>query len=151
MFRFEYMSLTQLGEIFGVSNQQVGRWLTELELRTVGNKPSQTAFAGGFVKQMPSRNGGYSWSWHTEKTVAALEAAGHYRSFNPPTGLVESSRLNGSFSSRKLDDGTHQIVSGNGSVAIVVSGEGNATFLTKILNLAHKHGVVEKHLAALAV
>ena len=34
MFRFEYMTLTQIGKIFGVSSQQVGKWLVQIDLRT---------------------------------------------------------------------------------------------------------------------
>lgn len=146
MFRFKFMSLTQLGEIFRVSSHQVGRWLVEIGLRTPDNKPSRTAFADGYVEQMPSRNQGYNWCWHADKTVAALEAAGRYRSINPPTGLVEPPRLNGPFSIRTLADGTYQIVCGDGSVAIVVAGERNAAFLAKVLDLAHGCGMIEKHL-----
>ena len=150
MFRFEFMSLTQLGTLFGATNQQVGKWLTELQLRTSDGKPSSTAFTGNFVEQMPSRNGGYAWAWHAEITVAALESAGHYRLVNPPLGLVEPLRLHGPFSSRNLHDGSYQIVCGDGRPAIVVAGERNASFVLRLLNLAHDQKVIEKHLGASA-
>jgi hypothetical protein len=147
MFTFTYMSLSQLGEIFGVSNQQVGKWLIELGLRTDNNKPSSDAFRGGYVEQMPSRNQGYTWSWHSQKTVSALEAAGHLRVLNPLPELVQPPTLNGPFSIRNCRDGTHQIVSSDGSVAVAVVGEQNAAFLKKVLNCADKAGVIKKHLA----
>lgn len=147
MFRFKFMSLSQLGEVFGVSNQQVGKWLVQLGLRTSDNKPSAEAFQGGYVEQMPSRNQGYTWSWHSEKTVAALEAAGHLRVLNPPSELVQPPALKGPFSLRKNGDGTHQIVSTDGAVAVAVAGEGNAAFVKKLLNAAQKVGMIERHLA----
>lgn len=55
-FRFEFMTLTQIGEVFGVSNQKVGKWLVKLGLRTTANKPSVAAFEGGYVMAGPSRN-----------------------------------------------------------------------------------------------
>ena len=34
MFRFEFRTLTQIGEVFGASSHQVGKWLVEIGLRT---------------------------------------------------------------------------------------------------------------------
>lgn len=151
MFTIEFMSLTQLGEVFGVSNQQVGKWLIALGLRTNANKPSREAFSEGFVREMPSRNQGYFWAWHAEKTIAAIEAAGHLRVLNPPPELVQPPTLNGPFSVRKSEEGTFQIVSTDGAVAVLVTGEANALFLRNLLNTAQRLGVIARHLTVKAV
>ena len=79
MFRFEFRTLTQIGEVFGASSHQVGKWLVEIGLLTEGKRPSTAAFDGEFVTQGPSRGNGYNWVWHSVRTVAALEKAGHRR------------------------------------------------------------------------
>ena len=42
-YTYEFLSLTQLGVLFEVSNQKVGKWLVALGLRTVDHKPSRAA------------------------------------------------------------------------------------------------------------
>lgn len=123
MFRFKYMTLTQIGAIFGVSSHQVGKWLVEIGLRTPTKRPSREAFSGGYVEQGPSRNQGYNWCWDSEKTVEALEIAGHRRIPNPPQGLVDPPTLNGPFRTNPNSSNGFDIVSGDGSVAVVVTGE----------------------------
>ena len=145
MYRFEYMTQTQIGELFGVSPRKIGKWLAALELRTEKNKPSRLAFDGGFVKQGPSRGDGYNWVWHSVKTVAALEKARHRRIFNPPLGLVDPVLLNGPFRTRENSRNSIDLVNGDGSVAIVVSGHRNAEFLVSLLNLADEKGVIGRH------
>jgi hypothetical protein len=149
MFYFKFMTLTQLGKIFGVTNQQVGKWLVEIGLRTTENKPSHEAFQGEFVEQVPSRNDKYTWGWHSAKTVAVLEAAGHFRILNPPEDLVKPPMLNGPFAIRGGGDGTYQIVSADGCVAIVVTGKRNAEYVLRMLTLLHQTGSLEKHFGAL--
>ncbi len=146
MFRFKHMTLTQIGELFGATSHQVGKWLVEIGLRTPNKRPSQEAFAGGYVEQGPSRNQGYNWCWHSEKTVKALEVAGHRRIPNPPPGLVDPAILNGPFRTRPNSTNSIDIVNGDGSVAVVATGERNAIFVTKLLNLADQHQVVARHL-----
>jgi hypothetical protein len=49
-FKYEFMTLTQIGQIFGTTSHQAGRWLLKLGLRTQtkhGMKPSAEAFEGG--------------------------------------------------------------------------------------------------------
>ena len=46
MFRFPYMTLTQLGQLFGVSSHQIGKWLRAMGLRTNENRPSRETFLG---------------------------------------------------------------------------------------------------------
>lgn len=144
MYRFKFMTQTQIGELFGVSSHQIGKWLVEIGLRTVAKHPSSDAFDGGFITQAPSRNDGYNWAWHSVKTVAALETAGHRRIPNPPTFLVEPPKLNGPFGKRSNNSNGYDIVNGNGSVAVVVMGERNAEFVVKVLNLADEKGTVDR-------
>ena len=76
----EYLSLTQLGQIYVVSRNKVGQWLVDLGLRTKEKKPSRPAFDGGFVDQCPSTNPGtYYWCWHGEKITRMLDEAGFLR------------------------------------------------------------------------
>ena len=146
MFKFKHMTLTQLGELFGATSHEVGKWLVEIGLRTPEKRPSREAFTGGYVEQGPSRNQGYNWCWDSEKTVKALEAAGHRRIPNPPPALVDPPLLNGPFKARPNNSNGFDIVNGDGSVAVVVTGEKNAVFLVKFLNHADQGGVIARHL-----
>jgi hypothetical protein len=74
----DYLSLTKLGKLYGVSSHKVGRWLVALGLRTNDKRPSESAFSGGFVAQRDSTQPGtYYWVWHAAKTVHLLNEAGY--------------------------------------------------------------------------
>jgi hypothetical protein len=80
----EFLSLTELGGLYGVSRNKVGQWLVDLGLRTKEKKPSRAAFDGGFVDQRPSTNPAtYYWVWHGEKTTRLLDDAGFERADRP--------------------------------------------------------------------
>jgi hypothetical protein len=146
-FRYEYMSLTQIGQVFGTTSHQVGRWLLKLGLRTQtkqGMKPSAEAFEGGYVKDVPSRGQGYVWAWHSEKTVTALEKAGHWLCISPSSELLAACVLNGPFQHRRNHHAGFEIVNGDGTVAITVVGEQNARFLWDVLNAADRRGVISR-------
>lgn len=89
----EYLSLTELGRVYGVSSHVVGRWLKGLGLRTADGRPSPEAFAQGYVSQRPSRHPGtYFWIWHTDKTTGILDGMRYPRAattevFDPDTVL----------------------------------------------------------------
>ncbi len=139
MFRYEFMTLTQIGEIFGITSHQVGKWLVQIGLQTEAKRPSAAAFDGDFLSQGPSRSiDGYNWVWHSVRTVAALEKAGHRRISNPPPDLVDPPSLNGPFVSRTNEANGFDIVNGDGLVVVVVTGEKNADFILRLLNLAHR-------------
>ena len=111
MFRYEHMTLTQIGEIFGNTSHQVGKWLVQIGLRTQAKRPSSAAFDGKFVTQGPSRSiDGYNWVWHSVRTVVALEKAGHRRIPNPPPYLVDPPVLIGPFVSRANEANGFDIV-----------------------------------------
>ena len=143
-WRFEFMTLTQIGEVFGVSNQMVGKWLVKLGLRTDANRPSRAAFDGGYVKAGPSRGQGYNWVWHSEKTVMALTEAGHKLALHPACELLAPCQLNGPFHYRPNPAFGFEVVNGDGTVAVWVRGEKNAKFLCNVLNLADRNGVVSR-------
>jgi hypothetical protein len=144
MYNSEFMTLTQIGELFGATSHQVGKWLVRMGLRTAAKRPSNVAFDGDFVKQGPSRGDGYNWVWHSQRTVAVLEKAGHRRIPNPPPDLVDPPKLNGPFTKRANEANGYDIENGDGSVAIVVAGEQNADFVVQLLNLADKHGTLAR-------
>ena len=76
----DFMSLTELGQVYGVSRNKVGQWLIDLGLRTNEKKPSKLAFDGGFVDQRSSSQPGtYFYVWHGQKTCQLLDKAGHMR------------------------------------------------------------------------
>ena len=76
---YKNLSQRQLGKIFGVSSHVIGRWLKAIGLRNPNGKPSYKAFQEEFVDQAPNGKGGYYYVWNAERTIAALEEAGHQR------------------------------------------------------------------------
>lgn len=76
----EFLSLTELSQLYGVSRNTVGQWLVEIGLRTDKKRPSKRAFDGGYVEQRPSSQPAtYFWVWHGKKTIQILDASGHVR------------------------------------------------------------------------
>jgi hypothetical protein len=72
-----YLTLTELGKLYGVSSHKIGKWLVSVGLQTPAKKPSGRAFREGYVEQRGSTQPGtYIWIWHSEKTMKALEEAG---------------------------------------------------------------------------
>jgi hypothetical protein len=96
-FRYPRFTLTQLGELYGVTNQQVGKWLASAGLRDDRGKPTRLAHDGGYCEQAPSRNDMYVWAWRPERVVPVLEKLGHRMLSMPPVDLVEPPPLAGPF------------------------------------------------------
>ena len=70
----EFISLTDLGRLYGVSSHKVGKWLKELGLRTRSGDPSPIAFADGMVEKCNSTQPGtYFYLWHFERTTAIFD------------------------------------------------------------------------------
>lgn len=143
-FRFEFLTQTQLGRLFGSSSHEVGRWLKELGLRDFTGKPTEGAHDGGFCTTAPSGETGFHYVWKAEKTVALLREHGHALVPNPPGHLVEPAILRGSFSIRKSAEGEFAIENSDGSVSVWTNNQHTAGVVARILNVAHKHGVVER-------
>jgi len=82
----EFMSMKELGTLFGVTSHKIGRRLKELDLRNDKGRPTRKAFELGLMEQRysQSRLDIYSWVWHGDKTAALLEQAGMERVANVP-------------------------------------------------------------------
>ena len=141
-FKTEHVTQTELGQIFGVSSHVIGDWLVEAGLKNEKKRATGYAHEEGFITTVSNKSWGYRWLWHTQKTVRALIEAGHHPVSPPPGNLIEPSTIKGPFTCRLNDNGTHEIVGHDGFPAVWVVGDGNATFVTKLLNLAHNHGVI---------
>lgn len=70
---FEYVTLTQLSQIFGVNLKEIDKGLVECGLRK-NHKPTEKAKAGGFVKTVEMPGGEKFYTWHREMTVAELSS-----------------------------------------------------------------------------
>lgn len=76
----KYLSQRELGTIYGVSSQFIGRWLKGLGLRTEDGSPSTRAFNEGFVSQRPSTQPDtYFYVWHRDKTCEQFDGMGYPR------------------------------------------------------------------------
>lgn len=135
-YKFEFMSLTQLGEIFGVSSHQVGNWLVEIGFRTESKRPCKLAFENDVVKEGPSRGQGYNWVWHAEGTVKSLEAAGHKRVFPAPRDLVDPSPMISPFAIRTTSDGNFLVENGEGEPILLGQNQESGKLLIRILEVA---------------
>ena len=91
-FTFRFMSQTQLGQLFNVSSQKIGKWLKEIGLREADGRPTVDAIREGFCKPVATEYTTTMWSWHSEKTVAALRQAGHELLELLPGNLTQSPR-----------------------------------------------------------
>lgn len=132
------MTMTEIGKYFGVTSHQVGRWLKQIGLRTDDGKPSQEAFSEGYVAKADNDRcpGTYYYAWHVDKTIAALEKAGHKR-----LGCeIETPALIGPFTSRQSGECGHEIVNAEGKVPIWINGKENAERVVWLLNVAHQYG-----------
>lgn len=156
----DFATLTQLGRSFGVSSHVIGKWLVEIGLRTKEKKPSRAAFERELVKQAPTgRGSGYFWVWNRQKTLAALEAAGHHPTCDSVAAAesrpVESAihrsqgqlqlspqaRLIGPFEARRNSENGFEIVSGDGTVSLWGYGQHKVEKVVALLNLAYRHGL----------
>jgi hypothetical protein len=76
----EFLSLTELGTLYGVSRVRMGQWLVEVGLRTGRKTPSERAFGGGYIARRPSSQPRtYFWVWHAAQTIDLLDRAGYGR------------------------------------------------------------------------
>lgn len=143
-FTYKCMTQTQLGQLFGVSNQKIGQWLRSLGLRDEDGKPTQKAHYGDFCETAPSGESGYHWVWQSQKTVAALIEAGHRLVPNPPPQLVYPAILHGPFSVRKSASAEFAVENEDGSVSLWANNKMTADVVVRILNLAHEKGFLDR-------
>lgn len=68
-----FITLTRLGQTYGVNARDVGNWLKGLGLRQPGGRPTLEAVQQGLVQERSLEYGGCFWHWHREKTCAILD------------------------------------------------------------------------------
>jgi hypothetical protein len=138
----DFATMTEIGKRFDASSHDVGRWLTEIGLRTKFKEPSQAALAGGYCKRRPmDGNPGTLVVWNIAKTVAALEKAGHQQIVKPPTmPMPPTDGLNGPFTLKRSGTNGFLIRGGDGATCIWVYGEQAAGQLIRLLDVAYRHG-----------
>jgi hypothetical protein len=137
----DYLSQTELGKLFGATSHEIGKWLLDIGLRNEWKKPSKRAFDEGFVSTAGTNRGGtggYFYVWSREKTVAALQSAGHRLKLHFDPNL--DGRLKGPFEARRSSTHGYELADFNGHIAYWAMGKENAETLIELLNLAHKHG-----------
>jgi hypothetical protein len=79
----EFLTMKEIGKVFGVTSHVIGRKLKELGLRTADGKPTYKAFQGGYCKQRWTDDmAHYCWAWHAEKTIRLLKE--HFGSEQAP-------------------------------------------------------------------
>jgi hypothetical protein len=161
-FPFEFASITQLGSMFGVSGQAMGRCLKEIGLRDVTGAPTATATDGGVVQEVDMGPDSHPfWSWNVNKVIRLLKAAGH-RMPGEVDDLTESTgspaakpasepekppaptKLVGPFAARRSDvDGDgFEIADSDGMVAVWTRGEALAANLAKLMTLGAENGKI---------
>lgn len=130
---FEYVSITQLGEMFGVTRNEMGQYLADIgwRVREGGTlSPSNQAIERGYCQATENERGIRYYIWHRVKTIKALETAGYKQAKNeaPPA------KIGGPFAAEPSGEAGYKVISGDGTTAIWVLGEENARMVVAALN-----------------
>lgn len=144
---FEFLSLTQLGKVFGVSAIQIGRWLVKLGLRENG-QPTEKALEEGFVSFVEMDQMEFH-SWHRIKTIAALAELGIKPVDQQNDQIMKPENLNliiqneqppaqGPFILRSVGSVGLEFVDANGIVRLHSTDEPFANQILKLMNQAHE-------------
>ena len=109
----EYISLTELGQLYRVSSHAVGKWLKILNLRMQNGKPSPRAFYEGFVSQQPSRQPDtFFYVWNRKMTTELLD-----RMEYPRVKTESEEAVQGEFTVRQQADSDGQeILNADGEI-----------------------------------
>ena len=127
-FDFEYLSLKQLGTLFGRTSHEIGAILKQLNLRQADGLPYEHVLSSGLAKRLSE-----TWySWHQTKVVQILEQNGFKR--------LDDQNIVGNFSVERDSSGQLVLVGSKGNGFCVVKGERNADGILELLNSAHKAG-----------
>ena len=148
-YRREYMDMNEIGRLFGVSGRVIGARLKKLRLRDRWN-PTSEAEAQQLIDCDYERHGTYTKLWHVERTVKILKDTGLELVSPLPTHLVEPPELGGPFSITDAGFDQWQLIGVDGEAAIVVTGESNARAVQRVINIAHRAGMLDKIRAQLA-
>lgn len=146
---FEFLSLTQLGKVFGVSAIQIGRWLVKLGLRENG-QPTEKALEEGFVTFVEMEQMEKFHTWHRIKTIASLAELGikpvdqnGEDQFMKPENLnliipIEQPPAQGPFILRSVGSVCLEFVDANGIVRLHGTDEPFANQILRLMNQAHE-------------
>jgi hypothetical protein len=74
----DFINLTAIGKLYGVSAADAGRWLKNLSLRHPDGRPTQQAVTDGFAQEQPSAFGS-SWLWNKAKVCEVLDMMEYHR------------------------------------------------------------------------
>jgi len=82
----KFVSITDLGKLYGESRVLVGKWLVECGLREEYTQPdgktclvpTPRAISEGYVKQAMAPNERVFYLWHLDRTIQALKECGHF-------------------------------------------------------------------------
>jgi len=143
-FRYRLLMQSQLGQLFGVSSHEIGKWLVDCGLRDQRTKkPTAEAHQGGYCDQAPSGlQSGYCWAWDAEQTVNLLVTAGHKLLTALPEELVLPPILNGPFTISTSCPS--EVINRDGTLAVRTVGPQNAMIVKSLLDLAYRHGVLSR-------
>ncbi|TWT62874.1 hypothetical protein [Rubinisphaera italica] len=128
MHDFPFVTQKQLGEVFGVSNLEMGRLLQKIGFRDQHLKIRPEMFAQGICQNTDGITG-----WNRERTIAALEKAGFKRPIDRatlPTGpfKIES------------EGGGKCLLDSSGNVCMRVYGDEFGEKIAEVMRLAFEKG-----------
>ena len=133
-FKYEYMSMQEIGEIFGISAQKIGKELKKVGLRGEDGKPTQKAFDNNYVDHRCFQNSSaYPNHWNSEKVFEELQKNGLTPLKHPPEPLVERPRLITPLRVKSLN-GIYSIYNSNNEEVMTVVEEKMANNLVYFLN-----------------
>jgi hypothetical protein len=135
----KWLSMWELGQVFGVGLKVVGGWLEARNLVNSRRSPTEFAISTGYSDLKPDWQGIYRWYWN-RKLIDEFTEAGHIRPDQPITR--DAVALHGPFITRLVGDGDYEIVGADNVVSVRVAGKENAAFVLRLLNLAHTCGKV---------
>jgi hypothetical protein len=135
----EFISITDLGKLFGLKRRTMGKLLVTVGLRTTDGNATQDAIDGGFTKRIPTnRVSGIEFNiWHAARTVRRLEEAGYRRAINAPP--IDERCLVGPFCYRPSGRFIFEVRNANGTIIMVATEEDTARWAAQLLNVAYKH------------
>ena len=133
-FKYEYISINDLGTLFGLGRREMGKILKRLGLRDENGNPSKKAFDQRFLDprfQMNTTN--YPNCWNSEKTVKEILGSGLKILTPPPSHLVEPPRMVTPLTVKAIDTRCH-IYNSDEEEIMIVFGEKMANNLIYFLN-----------------
>ncbi len=136
---------SELGDLFGTTSHKIGRALVDRDLRTTNGYPTKRAIDEGFCRPLQAAMNYTNYGWNPDKTVPELIKAGLKLVDQPPSWLVQTSNLHGPFAISVSNP--HVVVNSDGDFVAKTSSASHSMIISRLLDLAHKHGTIERLLA----